>query len=174
MLASILSLIKSTKPYLWCLSLISYVLQKTNPNNYALTFVTTNFMVFANNMIKFIGKNVKAGPLRKLTECIGYKLNMSKIWLCSFERATNHHCNYSSKFWIDKFLKNVQKLNALQNWWQLSDTRYPKERILNLSSFCSEVTTQTRWRILIFIVIHSITTFDVILASCCWELSAGI
>ena len=46
---------------------------------------------FAKNMIKIAVKNVKAMPLRKLTKCKGNKLNMSQIWLCGFELATNHH-----------------------------------------------------------------------------------
>ena len=56
-----------------------------NPNNYSLTFLTVNFIVFfAQNIMKLIAKNLKAGPSRKLTECIGNKLNISQIWLGGF------------------------------------------------------------------------------------------
>ena len=60
-------------------------------------------------------KNVKAWPLKKLRNHIGHNLNMSQIWLCGFELATNHHCNHSSYYLIDKFQNKFEK-GVLQNW----------------------------------------------------------
>ena len=107
---------------------------------------------FAKNMIKLIVKIVEAGPLRKLTECMRVTLNMPQIWLHGFELAINHHCNNSCNLWSDKLLKNVQRLCTLQNWWKysfwqlmvsqitlMSDTKYPWEKILNLSSFVQKI-----------------------------------
>ena len=62
---------------------------------------------------------------------------------------TNHHCNHSSNFWIDKSLKILQKLCSLNYCWKfslwqlivsqitsMSDTnKYPKEKKLILTSF---------------------------------------
>ena len=70
---------------------------------------------FAENTVKLFVKNIKEEPLRNLTECIQNKKNMSQIWFCGFELATNHDCSLASNFSIGKLLRNVQKLCGLQN-----------------------------------------------------------
>ena len=75
------------------------------PNNYAVTFLTINFIVCcAKNMIKLIAKMSKQSH----QEWIGMdreKRNvMSQIWLRGFELATKHHCNHSSNLEMVKFL----------------------------------------------------------------------
>ena len=74
-----------------CIPLMETPLLKTEnpplktPNLYALTFLTTNFIVFfAENMVKLIVKNVKAEPLGKLMECIVNRLNISQMGLRGF------------------------------------------------------------------------------------------
>ena len=59
-------------------------------------------------MIKLIVENIRAGPLRKLTERMGNKLSMSQIWLCGLELANYGHCNHTSNFRTDKFVKILQ------------------------------------------------------------------
>ena len=61
-------------------------------------------------MIKLIVKNIRAGPLRKLTERMGNKLRMSQIWLRGLELATDRHCHRTSNFRIDKFVKKFAKV----------------------------------------------------------------
>ena len=67
-------------------------------------------------------QNVNACDFQKFMQCIGNKPNMRRIWLLGFELATNHFCHYFSNFWIDKFLKNLEKLYTSQNRWKLVDS----------------------------------------------------
>ena len=125
-------------------------------------------------------------------ECLRVKLNLSQIWLRGFKLATNHYCYHSNNFWIDNFLKNAQKLCALQHWWKLpfeiwwclksqewvTPSTRMKEFCFFLRLFLSYSSNNVKG--VSFIVIHSVASFDatqkmwLFLAPWCRELSNDI
>ena len=160
MLATAVSLFKNTKPYLWNLRLIFHALHKEPP--------TTSYKIFdfyfhsssAENMVKVIVKTVKAGPSGKLTECIVNKPNTSQIGLSGFWLASYCQCNNWINFQTDNFLKNVQKMYTLKNYWKFPfwqliaslitstcNTKYLEEKKFDFIFTCSEFTAQTNWRV---------------------------
>ena len=68
-------------------------------------------------LLKVWKKLVKTGPLRKSTNCIVNKLNMSQIWH-SLELAINYHSNHSSNFWkCAKIVRSARCVSDHINEW---------------------------------------------------------
>ena len=69
---------------------------------------------WAKNVIKLIVQNVKAWASRKITECVGNKLNMSHM----ASMVTNHHCNHKSNL-IRKIQEKCAKMMCLTKFMKV-------------------------------------------------------
>ena len=87
MLVPILSLFKSTEPYLWTLRLIAHVFNKNSQQLCSYIFDESFYGFFAENIVKLFVENVKEGPSRKVMECLQNKQNVSQIWHRGFKLA---------------------------------------------------------------------------------------